>query len=955
MERWLEEKLKKYNMTRELVIYLEDITLDKNIEFDNDSVILNEERKKKFTCYICMAKFTSSLSLSKHKALHSDSELEDDIFDEEVSSISNVKNASKDKPDIEPKNVPIKIISTTELSDKPKSNETVTNETQKINTPFRCDSCDVFFEGSDDAKLHTVSNKCKYSCRICNRKFNTLYAFVVHVLQHRSNAAKSHNSSQMIYTCGTCKMSFNNCLLLRSHEINRHNQKLDNPTVNNNDDTHNQQSDNAPQISETTNEEASATVKTEPIEPLVHDLDSNTTTNEQKKICHDNNSDDTHNQQSDKIPQISETTARATVKTEPIEPLVHDLDSNTTKNEPNEICCDLCYDIFESEEELKSHMEFHEQLENKSETIVIEDDDEEVVEFYEEKKDPHEIITTIKSRPPQKKTVKTHLESYLTNPATSLNSTSNQKLSETIRDMLAPKVKKQSKTILLPRFMPNLIPVNKIKQKITEQTPQNVSAQTNSSNIQLRRTGPFSYSLHFKGEDISSPGSSSNKTIMETNNIGLTTNNSVFQNTVPFYGSALMNPNQPSSSATSNIVNNPNLQFVITGVPYVPELQSIPVSCPTIAATNNAIANTTVTLPTISMASTTSNNVTYVMSPTTRFTSPIVLNDPQKNLAYVILPHANNDITNSSTSMANTKPIMLTTRPQTTVAKEPPNQLSVVAMEETSQNGAAVTSTTCTTTSGPPVTIYSQSCAQRTSAEENLLPVLHNALSTVKVTRKDSTTTSGVTSKNAFTSGTASSNPNVPEPSDNKDVIESIVIDSDSSNEDNVQESTTKTTAHESESDELVIDESTLNTEEPSEKKSAETADQKEEGKTTKKKWTFPMKCDGCLVVFQRMRSMRHHLERRHRCQLCEFRCCKVSDFKQHYILEHRKFFCSRCSYLADTKTAFTEHNRRSHICRTCNGFYFNLTYHVCPKVVESDKNGEESVDKNNEKDVDKA
>lgn len=902
----LEEKLIQFNMTRQLVVYLEDVRLNKN--FDADGVTFNEDRKKTYTCYVCMAKFASTLNLNKHKALHGDSELEDDIFEEEtlhkMSTTKNIPNGGQENE------------ARSESSDKPKC--VVTEQTQMVRTSFRCDPCDVFFEGSDDAKLHKITNKCKFACRICNRKFNTLYAFVVHIMQHKSNSSKSNKPSQMVYTCTTCKMSFHNCLLLRSHEINTHNQKSDSSqnvdaVVNNGESKHSEQSDDPSRIPGVAVNNAESTQSEQSDNPL----------NPDDAV---NNGENTHSQQSGNTLRISEAPvnapseeANATIKTEPIELPIHDQfqNFNITTNEPEEICCELCYDVFKSEEELKSHMEFHEQLENSSQTIVIEDD-EDVVEVYEEKKDPHEIITTIKSRPPQKKVEKTYVGPNLTIPTISPKATSNQKLTAAIKDMLTPRDEKQPKTVLTPQ-MPNLISVSQIRQKPIENATHSVANPTNASNVELRKTGPFSYALHFKGNDTSSPGASPSPKTTETSNVNLKASNANLQSTFPQYGPALVNSNQFASGVTGNVMNNPNLQFAITGIPHVSEVQVTPWSNPTINAFNNVKQNTSA-LPTISIATTSANNITYVMSPTTRFASPIVVNDPQKKLAYVILPHANNDVVNSSSAVTNVKPIMLATNARAVITPELSKQLSISPTGKTSQSSTVAAT------------------ASATSTKENSLP---DPSSTLKDTGMSIPTTTG-----ASTSGATTSQSDAHEPSFQKYVIESIVIDSDSSNDGTPKESNKKiNTTNESEMDELIIDESSSTTEQLPENESLE-SDLRNDEKSSKKKWKFPMKCDGCLVVFQRLRSMRHHLERRRRCQLCPFRCCKVSDFKQHYILEHRKFFCSRCSYLADTKTAFTEHNRRTHICHTCNGFYFNLMYHTCHKLAEniekiSDENGE--------------
>uniref|UniRef100_A0A6P7F4P7 Uncharacterized protein LOC114325046 isoform X3 n=1 Tax=Diabrotica virgifera virgifera TaxID=50390 RepID=A0A6P7F4P7_DIAVI len=340
----------------------------------NETEILTE-RKKDYTCYVCMQKFPQIDDLLEHKQLHSDDEdeIEDDRFEEnsaekeakeDENSSSGTENKVKnmdvlmkegqtedevikkrrrrtklemlgfkkrkasrimslfkkqlEKPK-DTKNVPIlpkpegKI-----LPEEPKPSTQEENKEQ-VKTPFKCDTCNVYFATSDDVKLHisSTTTKCKFSCHLCNRKMNTIYAFIVHVMQHKNNTIKSLTSSKSLYACSSCDKTFADCFQLKRHEINSHNLRT-------------------------------------PAEPVV---------------------------------------------SEPIEIIT----TNVVIGEPESenLTCDLCYDVFTTKEDLDNHTEFHKEISIPDSHNYLYTPGETNIEIIEDNKDKHERSTTIQQAKPK--------------------------------------------------------------------------------------------------------------------------------------------------------------------------------------------------------------------------------------------------------------------------------------------------------------------------------------------------------------------------------------------------------------------------------------------------------------------------------------------------------------------------------------------------------------------------
>ncbi|XP_057661552.1 zinc finger protein 148-like isoform X2 [Diorhabda carinulata] len=407
---------------RSFSIYLTNIDGKKPIAKEKQSIFvpnqkseLNHEeplldRKKIHTCYVCMQKFATLDVLLEHKREHSESEGEDDLFEEDTSSQdnkictdeNNAKQKVKNSDELEKNpelpqqskgkkrklkkgsNVTTTTIKTQkddtkENKVKPKalnadtiSLEKNTTTQNNVKTPFKCDTCNIFFATSDEAKTHIPPSaaKCKFSCHLCNRKFNTLYALIVHIMQHKNDAFKNQNSSKSLYNCKLCDKNFADCFQLKRHEIKVH-----------------------------------------------------------KKEAHIE-------------PAYTEPTEIITTHV-----VIREHDTET------QLTCDLCYDVFNTKEELDSHTEFHKQLDSITQPLSYETNKavDGSLKISEDKQGLIKTIQKPRNSPSQKKNIPS--ETFTSLPSTS--STQNKKnLTATIKEMIAPnEIKpKQSKTIFLPNI-----------------------------------------------------------------------------------------------------------------------------------------------------------------------------------------------------------------------------------------------------------------------------------------------------------------------------------------------------------------------------------------------------------------------------------------------------------------------------------------------------------------------
>ncbi|XP_072401271.1 uncharacterized protein [Diabrotica undecimpunctata] len=380
--------IRKSFKLRKLSVVLTKIRIEPPTKKNKNEILT--ERKKDYTCYVCMQKFPLLDELLEHKQLHSEAEdeiEEDDRFEEDTdekeakedeNSSSGTENKVKNmdvlrkEPQTEvtkkrsrrtklemlnfkkrraskfmslfkkqlekPKEIKIlpkpdgKIFNV--IPNLPKSDSKILPEEPKpapvpaptqeenkeqVKTPFKCDTCNVYFATSDDVKVHSSSTttKCKFSCHLCNRKMNTIYAFIVHVMQHKNNTIKSLSNSKSLYACSSCDKSFADCFQLRRHEINSHNLR---PSA----------------------------------EPVVSEPTEIITTN--------------------------------VVIGEP---------------ESENLTCDLCYDVFTTKEDLDNHTEFHKEISIPDSHNYLYTPRQTAIEIIEDNKDKHERSTTLQQAKPK--------------------------------------------------------------------------------------------------------------------------------------------------------------------------------------------------------------------------------------------------------------------------------------------------------------------------------------------------------------------------------------------------------------------------------------------------------------------------------------------------------------------------------------------------------------------------
>ncbi|XP_074028351.1 uncharacterized protein isoform X4 [Leptinotarsa decemlineata] len=184
------ELLAKFNI-KECSIEIERMNFQKNFMARNEV-----ESKKKvipkrtFTCYICWRKFDYFHELNIHKLIHVQEK-------KKRGTLSNKK-------------------------EQPNKNDTrkqaMHNSTSEP-APYRCENCDVDFQTINDVKSHRKNN-CRFNCSVCNRVYNTVHGFTVHILQHKINSTKPKSNKQ--YDCPDCSASFIDIVQLRSHSLISH-------------------------------------------------------------------------------------------------------------------------------------------------------------------------------------------------------------------------------------------------------------------------------------------------------------------------------------------------------------------------------------------------------------------------------------------------------------------------------------------------------------------------------------------------------------------------------------------------------------------------------------------------------------------------------------------------------------------------------------------------------------
>lgn len=261
---------------------LHDIKLDKSLKFINDSVRLPSSNKRKYTCSVCKEIFTKMKALFEHKRTHTKQD---------------VALAKKRL-----RTTPAKKQARSPLKPTPGKN-TIKNyfpKAEKHQLPLsthKCETCGTVFGSIEEIKNHPP-NKCLFVCGVCRRSYNTIYAFIVHVLQHKINIFKTVVTPDKLHKCLLCPESFDDYIDLKTHGILMH--KVKSQLVNK------VESDSAP--------------------------------------------------------------AEA-------------------PDDKTEISCELCFDIFDSAEELTEHMEFHKQLGEKQDEEVAATSSTDMTEDTEELKE----------------------------------------------------------------------------------------------------------------------------------------------------------------------------------------------------------------------------------------------------------------------------------------------------------------------------------------------------------------------------------------------------------------------------------------------------------------------------------------------------------------------------------------------------------------------------------------
>lgn len=240
---------------------LHDVKLDKSLKFINNTVKLPSKNKKKYICVVCKKNFLAPKELNKHKRTHKEQD-------------ATVKKAAPKKQAISPRKA-------ASAKNTIKNYFSKSEKKQGSSLTHKCETCDTIFASIEEIKKHPP-NKCRFVCGVCRRSYNTIYAFIVHVLQHKINLFKTVLTPDKLHKCQQCSESFGDYIDLKTHGI------------------------------------------------LMHKVKSQSLTDPE-------------------------------------------LESPTETNSNNrEISCELCFDIFDSEEELREHMEFHEQLDDKPSAKIAE-------------------------------------------------------------------------------------------------------------------------------------------------------------------------------------------------------------------------------------------------------------------------------------------------------------------------------------------------------------------------------------------------------------------------------------------------------------------------------------------------------------------------------------------------------------------------------------------------------
>lgn len=883
-----------------------------------------------------MAKFAVKEELDSHKHNHPiNSEAEDDdFFDEEFvpvtkSDTDNVVIPLNDSSVIKTCD---KIKKTrNDSSKKPEIKEEDNKDTEiKVETSFKCDTCNVYFETSDDAKRHTASVKCRFACRLCNRKFNTLYAFVVHVMQHKTNAVKNQQNTKSSYLCQLCDKLFDDCFQLKRHEIKFHKKKL-------------------------------------------------------TSSCSIGSALSQNDSTANKIP-VEETTVITETEINPFD---------TTNQVQNTFgnalfTCELCYDIFNESVELDKHMEFHKQLDKISEQIVIDDDDE-FVEVVEDKTDKHDIKTTMRAakRPSSEITQAASTSSSsisgkvaiprlkkldpLSNKLKlTLSMQPNKQLSDKIKEMLTPNSEKKSKTIFLSSPLVKN-PLKKKTQKVVAPKPPAVA--------EITQTGPLSYAVSYSNKkqqnvvntQIPSPSTSSNTNTQYILTNALSTSSATATNptaTVPTltatqYAYVIIPHNNTSAAVvvpTGNIaVNLPSQNYSnmveaqpinTSSVNCVPSIQNssssmnqnsdnISISNYHPDSSNVTISNASIANVTSTCKSSTSNSSSFKSSTST--TSEI------------------------SSASRNTVPANFSSNNDSNTTVRPPSASKVVPQTSTDIPEIVIIDSDDEDELSYP-TSFCKIDIPKPTLPQNIDEI--SSQNTTIVARVPPTVTSNVdvpeniSDSDSETLQKCSNNPDKNNDSSDSETIGDLIIDekeSDDSRKPNLSTSDDKEykmddnlSIHDGDepkaSDEKELhngEEKTVDSKvnvrgmisvkrledliEPGFNRSDEESADKT-NKRKEKKFNFPMKCDGCSVVFHRFRTLRIHDKKKQSCSSCDFRCCRIFDLKNHYLTDHNLFFCCRCKLLFDCRSDLEEH-RKIHTCKTCFGIYSDLSAHICKKV----------------------
>ncbi|KAG5896089.1 hypothetical protein JTB14_006878 [Gonioctena quinquepunctata] len=153
--------------------------------------------KKKFTCYVCWQIFGFKHELLEHNKTH--------VRQEKQKEDAPASQTDDPAPQKEKK------------KRRRKSKEAII---VSPNAPaYRCESCKVDFLLITEVKKHQTNN-CRFNCSECNRIYNTVHGFTIHILQHKINATKPKSSQQ--FNCTECPESFTDMIQLRSHNLISH-------------------------------------------------------------------------------------------------------------------------------------------------------------------------------------------------------------------------------------------------------------------------------------------------------------------------------------------------------------------------------------------------------------------------------------------------------------------------------------------------------------------------------------------------------------------------------------------------------------------------------------------------------------------------------------------------------------------------------------------------------------